>query len=60
MLHASGQFDETLFSVSADHGQVFTIAGYPSRGSNILGLAREVQAKDGAALGNACDANGLP
>lgn len=60
MLRASGQLDETLIIVSADHSHVFTIAGYPSRGNNILGLVREVPAKDGAALGNSADANGLP
>jgi alkaline phosphatase len=60
MLRASGQLDDTLIIVSADHSHVFTIAGYPSRGNNILGLVREVPGKDGAPLGNAADANGLP
>jgi len=30
---------ETLILVTADHGHVFTIAGYPTRGNPILGLA---------------------
>jgi alkaline phosphatase len=60
MLRHTGQLDDTLIIVSADHSHVFTIAGYPSRGNNILGLVREVPGKDGAALANSSDANGLP
>lgn len=38
---------ETLIVVTADHSHVFTIAGYPHRGNNILGLSKEVPAVDG-------------
>lgn len=45
--------DETLVLVTADHSHVFTIAGYPPRGTSIFGLAsvtedgEAVNAKDG-------------
>ena len=34
--------DETLIIVTADHGHVFTIAGYPKRGNPILGKVVDV------------------
>ena len=34
--------NETLIVVTADHSHAFTMAGYPIRGNNILGLVREV------------------
>ena len=37
---------DTLIIVTADHSHTMTMAGYPARGNNILGLVREV-AKDG-------------
>ncbi len=60
LLEAAGKLDETLIIVTADHSHVFTIAGYPSRGNNILGLVRDVPSVDGQPLANSTDANGLP
>ena len=52
--------DETLIIVSADHSHVFTIAGYPHRGRNILGLAAGVPAVDGDPVTPDLDTAGLP
>jgi alkaline phosphatase len=60
MLQAAGKLDETLIIVTADHSHTFTIAGYPSRGNHILGLAQGVPEKDGAALKPSLDAKGQP
>ena len=60
LLEEAGQLDDTLILVTADHSHVFTIAGYPSRGNNILGLVRDVPAKDGDAQANSTDSNALP
>jgi alkaline phosphatase len=60
VLQAAGQLDDTLIIVTADHSHTFTIAGYPSRGNNILGLVQEVPNKDGAALAPTLDSNKLP
>ncbi len=51
---------DTLIIVTADHSHVFTIAGYPARGNNILGLVREV-GNDGKVEENpALDVNKKP
>jgi alkaline phosphatase len=51
---------ETLIIVTADHSHVFTIAGYPHRGNDILGLSAEVPAVDGNAPSPTLASDGLP
>ena len=51
---------DTLIIVTADHSHVFTLAGYPHRGNDILGLVRDVPAVDGNPTTTSKDANGLP
>ncbi|MFY9268610.1 MAG: alkaline phosphatase [Candidatus Manganitrophaceae bacterium] len=52
--------ENTLIIVTADHSHVFTIAGYPHRGNNILGLVAEVPTVDGNPSELATDSLGLP
>lgn len=47
--------EDTLIIVTADHGHVFTIAGYPKRGNPILGKVVGVGAEEAAT-----DAEGMP
>jgi alkaline phosphatase len=53
---------DTLILVTADHSHVFTIAGYPPRGNDILGLIRPIEGGESRtgvdAAGNSLDARG--
>ncbi len=43
----SAGLDETLILVTADHGHTMSFAGYPPRGSAILGIVKEGGGHDG-------------
>ncbi len=51
---------ETLIIVTADHSHVFTMAGYPLRGSPILGKATDCDAASAAGSHLARDTHKLP
>lgn len=51
---------DTLIIVTADHSHTFTIAGYPARGNNILGLVRDIGDDGNVSDKNAVDINNKP
>jgi alkaline phosphatase len=51
---------DTTIIVTADHSHVFTVAGYPHRGNDIMGLVREVPLIDGDQPVNTLASDGKP
>lgn len=49
---------DTLIVVSSDHAHTMTVAGYPSRGNDILGLVDAAQGSDGKPYTTISYANG--
>lgn len=52
--------DDTLIVATADHSHVFTMAGYPARGNDILGLVRDLDDVGNPAATPSLDMLGLP
>lgn len=59
---AMGKIDpeDTLVIVTADHSHVFTMAGYPTRGNDILGKVIGNDSRGEPLTDYATDSNGLP
>ena len=52
--------DDTLIVTTADHSHVFTVAGYPARGNDILGLVRDTDDLGNPSPTPSLDMLGLP
>lgn len=50
--------EDTLIVVTADHAHTMTVAGYPSRGNDILGVVDTTKAMDGIPYTTISYANG--